>query len=599
MEAAILRIEIKYEHDVVLARQRTRQIAALLGLEGQDQVRVATAVSELARNAFQYAGGGKIEFFFDSGDDQKLVVRVMDNGPGIANLKDILNGVYVSQTGMGLGLIGAKRLSDDFTIESNAETGTHIELTKFLPRKMVPITSAVLSDIADALSKQSPHNPFEEIQKQNQELLAALAEVHQQKNALSQLNRELEETNRGVLALSGELEQRADYQRQASELKTKFLSNITHELRTPLNSILSISGLLLDRMDGELTSEQEKQITYIKSSAESLSELVNDVLDLAKVEAGKIVIRPRIVEIDEMFGILRGMLKPLIANDRPVNLVFDNPQNISPLYTDEGKVSQILRNFISNSLKYTHAGEVRVSARMLDNDKIVFSVQDTGIGIAPEDHIHIFEEFTQIEGDHQHKVRGTGLGLPLSRKLAQLLGGQVEMTSVFGAGSTFSLIIPKHFSGPEEANYDKDPSGNGFDRYERVLIIDDNPTDRYVLRRLLENYAEEIVEASFGQEGLTLAEEMQPAVIFLDLSMPDLDGQDVLKKLKSQFSTKNIPVVIHTSKELSDKECSALEIRARAILSKSSTQKSRIGELDRILSDIVASRPMEGAASNA
>jgi signal transduction histidine kinase len=210
-----------------------------------------------------------------------------------------------------------------------------------------------------------------------------------------------------------------------SDLKTSFLSNLSHEFRTPLNSILSLSRILLNRSDGNLTQEQDKQVTYIQRSAAELSEMVNDLLDLAKVEAGKIDLKPRHFEVQDLFGTLRGMLKPLMAGNS-LELIFDAAPDLPTLHTDEGKISQILRNLISNALKFTPKGHVRMSARVVGDGLMEFSVSDTGIGIAPEDLERIFEEFVQIESEIQSQVKGTGLGLPLSRRLAELLGGILE-----------------------------------------------------------------------------------------------------------------------------------------------------------------------------
>src|SRR5690606_29686600 len=227
--------------------------------------------------------------------------------------------------------------------------------------------------------------------QQNQELLATLAELNARQDELIQLTRELEDTNRGMVALYAELDEKADYLRRADEMKSRFLSNMSHEFRTPLSSIRALSRLLLDRTDGELTSEQEKQIAFILRQSESLSELVNDLLDLAKIEAGKIEVRPAKFDVGELFSALRGMLRPLLVTQR-VDLVFEQPPERLVMETDEAKVSQILRNFISNALKFTEAGEVRVWTEILPGGESVrFSVRDTGIGIAPEHQRIIFE----------------------------------------------------------------------------------------------------------------------------------------------------------------------------------------------------------------
>ncbi len=444
MNLPVLSVRLQYEHDVVAARQRAKQIAELLGFDSQQQTRLATAVSEIARNAFAYAGGGKVEFSVEGATSPQLfLIRISDKGPGIPMLDQILEGSYRSKTGMGLGMVGAQRLMDRFTVSTRLGAGTVVSLSKILPRKAPVIGPETLSTITAALANRKPKDLLEEFRDQNQELLRTLDELRKRQDELTGLNRELEDTNRGVVALYAELDERADHLRRADEVKTRFLSNMSHEFRTPLNSILALSRLLLERTDGDLSVEQEKQVSFIRKSAESLFELVNDLLDLAKVEAGKIVIRPAEFAVDNLFGALRGMLRPLLAG-ASVNLVFEDPQALPPVYSDEGKVSQVLRNFISNALKFTESGEVRVSAAF-DNltDTVTFSVKDTGIGIAPEDRETIFEEFTQVDSRIQRKVKGTGLGLPLSKKLAELLHGGVSVESQLEVGSTFSLCIPR------------------------------------------------------------------------------------------------------------------------------------------------------------
>src|SRR6202042_3752225 len=248
---------------------------------------------------------------------------------------------------------------------------------KTLPPTVSEVTSSSVKAISAKLASGNAIDPFDEIERQNQELLKTLAELKEKQDQLADLNQELEDTNRGVVALYAELEQHADDLRRVSDLKTSFLSNLSHEFRTPLNSIASLSSLLLGRFDGDLSPEQEKQVNYIQRSAAELSELVNDLLDLAKVEAGKIEVKPRHFEVQDLFGALRGMLKPLLSGNT-VDLSFDAASDLPPLYTDEGKVSQILRNLISNALKFTPSGYVRVTAQMPSPDSVVFSVEDSG-----------------------------------------------------------------------------------------------------------------------------------------------------------------------------------------------------------------------------
>jgi signal transduction histidine kinase len=265
-------------------------------------------------------------------------------------------------------------------------------------------------------------------------LKAAQAEVHS-------LQAELEETNRGVLALYAELDAQAEQLRQATELKSRFLAYMSHEFRTPINAIRSITRLLLDRVDGDLSQEQERQVRFIESSAAEFAEMVDDLLDLAKVEAGRVEISPAWFEMVDLFSALRGMFKPVLVNP-DVTLVFEEPADVPRLFTDDRKLSQVLRNFISNALKFTRRGEVRVTAAPHGDDRVLFRVIDTGIGIAPEHISTLFQDFTQVRSPLQKQLRGTGLGLSLSRRLAELLHGTVSVESTPGVGSTFSLDIP-------------------------------------------------------------------------------------------------------------------------------------------------------------
>jgi signal transduction histidine kinase len=261
------------------------------------------------------------------------------------------------------------------------------------------------------------------------------------------LREELNETNKGVVALYAELDDKAAQLRDANDLKSRFLSYMSHEFRTPLTSMTSISGILLSRLDGPLTAEQQKQVEFIRSSARELTEMVNDLLDLAKVEAGRITISPEWFEMVDLFAALRGMFKPIAATTS-IALVFDEPEGEVKLYTDDKKVSQILRNFISNALKFTTEGEVRVSARVLEDGKVEFAVTDTGIGIAAEHVPNLFADFVQLDVRLQRRLRGSGLGLSLARKFAELLGGHVGVESELGKGSRFWVVIPMRFEGP-------------------------------------------------------------------------------------------------------------------------------------------------------
>jgi signal transduction histidine kinase/CheY-like chemotaxis protein len=526
-----------------------------------------------------------------------------------------------------------------------------------------------------------------ELSDLHRETLRQREELARQNAELRRLNRELEESNRGVVALHAEIDEKADSLRRAVDVKSRVVANVSHEFRTPLNSILGISRLLLDESDGPLNVEQRKQVGFILRAAESLSMLVNDLLDLSKMESGKVGFRPSVFMVKDFFGSLRGMLKPL-ATDPAVELVIEGGDDLPSLETDEGKVAQVIRNLVSNALKFTERGEVRVSAAALVDDTVVFAVKDTGIGIAPADQSRIFEEFEQVDSERQRKVKGTGLGLALSRRLAEMLGGTLTVRSELGKGATFFLTIPRVHPEASEMHqlearseridpdrwpvlvveddrqtlflYEKYLRGSGFqvipartvddarealkrvrpaaivldvvldgentwaflgelksnertrdiptlvvtvtDRedkaralgadefyikpldqkwllnklrvlskqrpIERILVIDDDEAARYLVSRLLVDAPYEVLEAPNGAEGLRIARERLPHVIFLDFVMPGMSAFDVLDELKRDPATRSIPVIIHTSKDLAHDERLRLAREAAAILNK-------------------------------
>jgi CheY-like chemotaxis protein/anti-sigma regulatory factor (Ser/Thr protein kinase) len=435
-----------------------------------------------------------------------------------------------------------------------------------------------------------------------------------------------------------------------------------------------------------LTEGQEKQVGYIRDSGAGLYELIDDLLDIARVEAGKVELRPVEFEVADVFGALRGMMKAVDVKPA-VSLVIEEPCGIPPLLADENKVTQILRNLVSNALKFTERGQVRVSAQMDPGGAaVVFSVSDTGIGIAPEDQERVFEEFVQLDSPVQRSVKGTGLGLPLSRSLAEVLGGSLSVESQPGVGSTFTAVIPVVCStvdaaatgvtaSVQELDENRSPvliveddletvqlyenylKGSGFQiiraataaearkmlaeckpmaivldillpgedgwvllsdlngdattrdipvlvvtivkdeqkamalgahdyclkpvgqrwllgklealsPVEKVLIIDDEEVSRYLFKGLLADTKYTLLEAASGAEGLRRAREEQPQAIFLDLIMPEMDGFEVLKQLRSDPDTRNIPVVVYTSRKLDHGERQWLSQRAVAIVQK-------------------------------
>ena len=534
----IVSMQVTREEDVVLARQRARQIAAHLGFDLQDQTRIATAVSEIVRNAYEYARGGRVEFALHA---DLFTVTVEDKGPGIRDVQDILDGRYQSRTGMGLGIVGAQRLMEEFAINSTLGKGTVVTLGKHLPPK-TKVDAGVLAKLSAELADSSgAPMVVRELQEQNHELLRTLETLRERQAELAQLNSELEDTNRGVVALYAELDDRAEYLRKASDIKTRFFSNISHELRTPLNSIVSLASILLDRIDGDLSFEQEKQVMYIKRSAEELIEMVSDLLDLAKFEAGKISVKPQPFEVSAIFSAMRGAIKPMLRG-KPVDLIFDEQPNLPPLNTDDTKVTQILRNFLSNAFKFTDTGEVVVSARR-DGLNIEFSVRDTGVGISAEDKEKIFEEWSQVDNPAQRRVKGSGLGLPLSRKLAELLGGSIWLESEPGKGSTFYLSVPAQYHGPAEATL---VTGKSDKPSIPVLVIEDNFETLYSYEKFLQNSEFHVVPAKTIDEARRKLRDLRPAAIVLDVLLGEETAWQLLQQIRENAETHSIPVIVAT-----------------------------------------------------
>jgi len=545
MNTPLLTLEVRLELDIVLARQRARQIAGLMGFPALDQTRIATVTSEIARNALESAGGGKVEFLVETGSSPGLRIRIQERGTGIRELQAILDDPPTLPSGLPLTSVGAKPIMDQFQVEPVDGSGVVVSMVKVLPKRKTPFTRQELLKLTGELARQTPRNLIEEIQEQNQELLQTLQELRERQAEIAQLHtRELEETNRGVVALYTELEENANAIQRISDLKSRFLSNMSHEFRTPLNTILTMSGFLLERSDGELTSEQEKQIQFIRKAAEGLSGLVNDLLDLAKVEAGKAFVRPQSFAITDFFESLRESTLPLLG-DKPITLVFEDPDGLPTLHTDESKLSQILRNFLSNAVKFTEQGEIRVFASPGPGDMIIFSVSDTGIGIASRDRSRIFEEFGQIESPIQAHVKGTGLGLPLSRKLAELLGGTVSVRSELGVGSTFFAILPSQYRARDD-EADTEPRVHpDFTRFP-VLVVEDDPMDLLLYEKFLEGSEFEILPARTLLEARRALRKTRPMAVILDVMTEAESGWTLLTELKRDEATKNIPVLVLT-----------------------------------------------------
>ncbi|MEU6021084.1 sensor histidine kinase [Micromonospora sp. NPDC047134] len=440
----LLQMTLRVEQDIFVVRQRGREVATAVGLEHQDQVRIATALSEVARDLLRSVGGADVVFAIADTPDGRHHLRV-----DLIPVGPLPQGRYEPQSG------AVARLVDTLTVVAPAGD-TVVRMSRRIPATAQSLTPQGLEQLRAQLGQTAPGTAEEELAAQNSQLIAALDEVRTQRDELARLNEELEQTNRGVLALYhqltdeleetnrgvvalyAELDDKSVQLRSASESKSRFLANVSHELRAPVTAIIGLARLLTDSASDPLTQEQERQVGLIRSSASDLLSLVNELLDLAKAESGRL--EPNWTEVDlrALFGQLRGTLRALHTASE-VELVVEEPPTPATIRTDEMLLAQVLRNLLHNGLKFTARGEVRLRAeRSGDSWRLV--VSDTGAGIPAELQDRVFEEFYQVPGPS--RAGGTGLGLPYARRLATLLGGTLELSSEVGRGSTLTVTLP-------------------------------------------------------------------------------------------------------------------------------------------------------------
>ncbi|WP_263262577.1 ATP-binding protein [Pseudomonas sp. RIT-PI-S] len=553
---------IQAETDVVMCRQCAKQIAGWLGLPTLDQIRLATAVSELARNIYQYAGSGTFHFYLDRdplGKAAGIMFEAIDQGPGIAELQDILNGSYISPTGMGVGLLGARRLLEHWTIETGP-TGTRIRAGKAVHPPLPFPDDRKIEGLRRTLASAGLADPFIALQEQGSELLLTASELESKQRELEATNLELETTNKGVVALYSELEKTAHELTAASESKSRFFSNMTHEFRTPINIIENISKLLLNGTDGHLNPEQLKQVGFISAAAGELAEMVNELLDLAEAESGRMEVVASAFPLETFVEQLRQFTAALALRYPRLTWEVIPLEHPVVLETDRNRLFQIMRNLISNAFKYTPEGSVTVRVFQPSEKTIELVVEDTGVGISEDNLGRIFEEFARVRMPGLTQVQGNGLGLPLAQRLAVLLHGEIRVRSVPGQGSQFSVDIARRLHEEDDDDL-RSLSLEGL----TVLIIDDNDGDRYLLRHLLEPYKPLIIEAASAGDSIDKLHAVRPDIIFLDLELPDIYGADLLESMDWAMHAR---VLINTAKPLEEAERLALASQCAGVLLK-------------------------------
>src|SRR5947207_5111481 len=336
-------------------------------------------------------------------------------------------------------------IGSEHDVSAVRQQGRQIAAAVGLPDRDVVRFAAALSEVGRQLfARFGPVTMAFETGGNGATALADFAGTGELGARYDELAEELAETNRGVLALYAGLDQRTAELAEANEAKDRFLANVSHELRAPVTAILGLLRLLRDPGSDPLTHEQQRQLALLQDSADTMLGLVNQLLDLAKAESGRLEPRWSTVDLHALFGALRGTIHSIAARSDParpgVEVVVEEPEAVPVVRTDEAMLIQVLGNLMTNAVKFTERGEVRLAATPVGRDRVAFTVSDTGIGIPPEEQERIFEEFYRVHSPLN--VAGTGLGLPYARRLVALLGGTLTLTSEVGVGSRFTVTLP-------------------------------------------------------------------------------------------------------------------------------------------------------------
>ncbi len=419
----------------------------------------------------------------------------------------------------------------------------------------------------------------EELEEQGRALKESQARLEQQQVELEQTNSQLEEQTQQLEAQRDDLERanaavqlKARELEQASQYKSDFLANMSHELRTPLNSSLILAKLLADNPEENLTNEQVQYARTIQSSGNDLLNLINDILDLSKIEAGHVEIRPESVTLERLAGNLRQVFAP-VAQDKKLDFIVSiAPECPADIETDLQRLEQVLKNLLSNAFKFTDTGSVGLTISRAAQEQVSFSVSDTGIGISEDQQQNVFEAFHQADGTISRKYGGTGLGLSISRQLVRLLGGSFSLKSRQGHGSTFTITLPEAYdpakvvraprqseavtsappatipsppprsAPPKHARKVEDDRDAPTDAKRILLVVEDDDSFAAILRDLAREMGFRSLVAGTADEAMSLAKQFKPSAVILDIGLPDESGLSVLDRLKRDVQTRHIPI---------------------------------------------------------
>jgi signal transduction histidine kinase len=434
-------IYVRREADIVKVRERVRRLARQMSFDTTTQIKITTAVSELTRNIYEYAGSGAITlavaFRQGGGGAAGLQITARDEGPGIdeASLRAIMRGQYKSPSGLGVGLTGTRRLMDEFEIESG--TGTRVTIIKWLPPAEAAVIRERVAALREDFNAEDNESAVEELTRQNRDFVRILGELEEKREELERLNEQLTASNAELNEANARL-------RELAEMREEFLALTTHDLRSPLTVISGVISFFTSGRLGELSPEQKNMVAMMERNTQNLIELVNDLLDAAKLESGSLQLEPTDVDLRDLINETCESFAQL-AREKGLTLARDDMPADLPrvVRADRAKLRRVIVNLLSNALKFTPKGG-RVSVRVeAEGERAArIAITDTGVGIAADDLPFLFDKYEQARHRATRGEKGTGLGLYITRQLVELHGGEISVESEVGRGSTFSFTLP-------------------------------------------------------------------------------------------------------------------------------------------------------------
>lgn len=512
----ILSTPISSNLSLVAIRDRSRQVGELFGLDNLQRTRFITAISEIARNAVQFAGGGTLTFLVGDASEaismQCVVAQISDKGPGIDNLAALLAETNKGEKTGSIGIPGSRRMTDGFFITSQPGQGTTVSLEMFLPRDTPRLTTGQLNGLVEQLTRRKAQTPIEELERQNRDMLLALEELRRNK---------------------AELE-------DADARKNEFLAMLAHELRNPLSAI-SFSLEVLGRSTEPMADIQTKTFAVVGRQAQHLAHMVNDLLDVSRLTRGKVELKTEIVRIDTLID---GAVEMTAAETSRYGhrVLVEYPAEPLMVRVDPGRLKQVFSNIIHNAARYTsQSDEIRIAVTA-DNDYVKVRIIDRGIGIDASMMPRVFDLFAQAARNLGRQESGLGIGLTVVQRLVRDHGGSVTAESAgIGQGSAFTVELPRvHASLPEASEAPVDQSARS---PQRILLVDDNEDSLRSLETLLLMEGHDCRTAPDGKTALFLNTTFSPTVAVVDIGLPDMTGFDVAVSIRDRLDKNPLTLI--------------------------------------------------------